>query len=249
MSKKSKIIKIVIIALVAIFCAALTLVLVPFIDSLRTEEGKQAIEKVINDLGFFGPLIFVAAEVVQIILALVPGGPVEVIGGAIFGPVNGLVLCEIGIVTATIIIHNLVKKFGKPFVSTFISEDKIKKFKFLHDEKKLELIVFILLMIPGTPKDAITYIASLTDIKSLRFYGIVAVARIPALTLCVLFGGSLYERNFTLAIIIFAITAIVGIAGILLNGKVTAARRAKILKQKEKNKDVIQKTCDDKKEN
>lgn len=234
MPNKSKAFKIIVLVLVAIFCIALTIVLVPFINSLTTEEGKAYMEKIIKELGVFGPVIFIGAEIIQIILALVPGGPVEVIGGAVFGPVKGFILCEIGIITATIIIYNLVKKFGKPFVSTFISEEKIKKFKFLQDEKKLELIVFILLMIPGTPKDAITYIASLTEIKPLRFYGIVAFARIPALTLCVLFGGSLYERNYTLAIIVFIITATVGISGILLNGKITSAIRAK--KEERKNK-------------
>ncbi len=234
MSGKSKKVKIIIIVLVAFFCLVLTAVLIPVINSLRTKEGTQAMGKFISELGFFGPVIFVLAEIIQIILALVPGGPVEVIGGAVFGAVKGLILCEIGIITATVIIHNLVRKFGKPFVSTFISEDKIKKFKFLQDEKKLELIVFILLMIPGTPKDAITYIASLTDIKPMRFYGIVAVARIPALTLCVLFGGSLYDRNYTLAIIVFAITAVVGITGILLNGKFTAKWRERAEARKNK---------------
>ena len=235
MSKKSKAVKIIILILVVVFCIALTIVIVPFINSLRTEEGKMAMEKIINDLGVFGPLIFVAAEVVQIILALIPGGPVEIIGGAVFGPLKGLILCEIGIFIATVIIYNLVKKFGRPIVNTFVSEEKFKKFKFLRDEKKLELVVFIFLMIPGTPKDVITYIASLTDIKAIRFYFIAAVARIPALTLCVLFGGSLYERNYTFAVIIFSITAVVGITGILLNGKITAYRRNRLEQKKIKS--------------
>jgi len=237
MNKNNKTGKIIILVLVAVFCIALTIALVPFIESLTTDAGKVQMEEFIEKLGFFGPVIFIIAEIIQIILALVPGGPVEVIGGAVFGPVKGLILCEIGIITATVIIYNLVKKFGQPFVSTFISEDKIKKFKFLQDEKKLELIVFILLMIPGTPKDAITYIASLTNIKPLRFYGIVAVARIPALTLCVSFGGSLYDRNYTLAVIIFIITAVVGISGILLNGKLTSKIRS--LSEKKKNNKKI----------
>ncbi len=231
MSKKSKVIKIAILIFVALFCIALTIILIPFINSLRTDEGKEQVERVIEQLGIFGPVVFVAAEIVQIILALIPGGPVEVIGGALFGPVKALILCEIGIFIATIIVHRLVKKIGKPIVNMFVSEDKFKKFKFLHDEKKLELVVFIFLMIPGTPKDVITYIASLTDIKALRFYVLAAVARIPALTLCVLFGDSLQERNYTLAVIVFAITAVIGITGILLNNRITEYRKRKVESQ------------------
>ncbi len=232
MSKKSKIIKIAILVFVVLFCIALTIVLIPFINSLRTEEGKQAVEEVMEKLGIFGPLVFIASEIIQIILALIPGGPVEVIGGALFGPVKALIFCEIGIFTATIIVYNLVRKIGKPMVDMFVSEDKFKKFKFLHDEKKLELVVFIFLMIPGTPKDVITYVASLTDIKPVRFYIIAPLARIPALILCVVFGNSIQNRDYLLAAIVFAITAVVGITGILLNNKITTHRREKVERMK-----------------
>ena len=232
MSKKSKIIKIAILVFVVLFCIALTIVLIPFINSLRTEEGKQAVEEVMEKLGIFGPLVFIASEIIQIILALIPGGPVEVIGGALFGPVKALIFCEIGIFTATIIVYNLVRKIGKPMVDMFVSEDKFKKFKFLHDEKKLELVVFIFLMIPGTPKDVITYVASLTDIKPVRFYILAPLARIPALILCVVFGNSIQNRDYLLAAIVFAITAVVGITGILLNNKITTLRREKVERMK-----------------
>lgn len=240
MSKKSKAVKIIILVLVIIFCICLTIVLIPVINSLRTEEGKKWLEDIMDKLGFFGPIVFVLAEIVQIILAFIPGGPVEIMGGALFGPVKALILCEIGIFLATLIVYNLVKKFGKPIVNMFVSEEKFQKFKFLHDEKKLELVVFIFLMIPGTPKDVITYIASLTEIKPFRFYVLATIARIPALTLCVVFGDSLQERNYALAIIVFAITAVIGITGILLNNRITDKRRSLVekIKKKQSNKKI-----------
>ena len=232
MSKKSRIVKILILVCVVLFCIALTVVLYKFVNSLMTDDGKAAVEEFMKKLGLFGPLVFMAAEILQIILALIPGGPVEMIGGALFGPVEALILCEISILLATVIIYNLVKKIGKPMVNMFVSEDKFSKFKFLHDEKKLELVVFIFLMIPGTPKDVITYIASLTDIKPLRFYIIAPLARIPALILCVVFGNSVQNRDYFAAAIVFLITAVVGITGILLNNRITTYRREKVEKQK-----------------
>ena len=143
-------------------CLALTwFVIIPFIKYLSTDEGRIYIQQKVESFGIFAPLLFILLEITQIILALIPGGPVEMIGGVLFGAIGGLVLCEIGIFLATVIIYNLVKKFGRPLVNAFVSEEKFKKFKFLHDEKKLELIVFIILMIPGTPKDVITYMTSI----------------------------------------------------------------------------------------
>ncbi len=236
MSKKSKIVKIVILVLVILFCIGLTIVLIPFINSLRTDEGKQWIEGIMDRLGIFGPVVFILAEITQIILAFIPGGPVEVIGGALFGPVKALIFCEIGIFIATIIVYNLVIKFGSPIVNLFVSEEKFQKFKFLHDEKKLELVVFVFLMIPGTPKDVITYIASLTEIKPFRFYFLAAFARIPALILCVMFGDSLQDRDYAVAIVICIITAVIGITGILLNNYITERRRKKVEQNKAKSK-------------
>ena len=232
MSKKSRIVKIAILVCVILFCIALTVVLYKFVNSLMTDDGKAAVESFMKEIGIFGPLVFMAAEITQILLALIPGGPVEMIGGALFGPVEALILCEISIFLATVIIYNLVKKIGKPMVNMFVSEEKFKKFKFLHDEKKLELVVFIFLMIPGTPKDVITYIASLTEIKPLRFYIIAPLARIPALILCVVFGDSVQNRDYFAAVIVFLITAVVGITGILLNNRITTYRREKVERMK-----------------
>lgn len=96
---------------------------------------------------------------------------------------------------ATVIIYNLVKKFGKPLVDAFVPEDKFKKFKFLHDEKKLELIVFIILMIPGTPKDVISYMTSLTDINRYRFYFIATPGQNSVRNLVRIYGSDAWKRK------------------------------------------------------
>ena len=237
MSKRKKVFKIIILLCLIILCLALTwFVIIPFIKYLSTDEGRIYIQQKVESFGIFAPLLFILLEITQIILALIPGGPVEMIGGVLFGAIGGLVLCEIGIFLATVIIYNLVKKFGRPLVNAFVSEEKFKKFKFLHDEKKLELIVFIILMIPGTPKDVITYMTSLTDIKPFRFYLLATIARIPAVTSLTLMGSTLSKGKPVMTVIIFLITGAIGITGIFFNIYITAKRNNKInyLKQERK---------------
>ena len=218
MTKQKKILKISFVIFMVLLCAVLTIfVLVPFIRLLATEQGRDMIQKRVEGFGIFAPVLFVLMEITHIVLAFIPGGPVEIIGGVLFGAFWGLVLCEIGIFAATVIIYNLVKKFGKPLVDAFVPEDKFKKFKFLHDEKKLELIVFIILMIPGTPKDVISYMTSLTDINRYRFYFIATLARIPSVTSSAFMGATLGNGKPVITVIIFLITGAVGIIGIFLN--------------------------------
>ncbi|MBQ7046701.1 MAG: VTT domain-containing protein, partial [Oscillospiraceae bacterium] len=132
-----------------------------------------------------------------------------------------VVLCDIGIIIATFIIYNIVQKFGKPLVDTFVSEDKFKKFKFLHDEKKLELLIFILLMVPGTPKDVITYMTALTKIKVTKFCAIAGIARIPTITSSAFMGSSLGEGRYMITIIVFLVTAVVGVGGFFLSNYIS----------------------------
>lgn len=228
MSKRKKIFKIVLIVSIILLCAALTVfVLLPFIKLLLTDEGRLLIKNKVERFGVLAPVLFVLMEITHIVLAFIPGGPVEIMGGVLFGGLWGLVLCEIGIFIATIIIYNLVRKFGKPLVDTFVSEDKFKEFEFLHDEKKLEIIVFVLMMIPGTPKDVISYMTSLTDIKPHRFYVIATFARIPSVTSSAFMGANLGSGKLMISVVIFLITGVVGIIGIFLNNYITNIRTKK----------------------
>ena len=234
MTKQKKILKISFVIFMVLLCAVLTIfVLVPFIRLLATEQGRDMIQKRVEGFGIFAPVLFVLMEITHIVLAFIPGGPVEIIGGVLFGAFWGLVLCEIGIFAATVIIYNLVKKFGKPLVDAFVPEDKYKKFKFLHDEKKLELIVFIILMIPGTPKDVISYMTSLTDINRYRFYFIATLARIPSVTSSAFMGATLGNGKPVITVIIFLITGAVGIIGIFLNNYITNSRQKKSIEKGE----------------
>ena len=97
-------------------------------------------------------------------------------------------------------------------------------------------IVFIILMIPGTPKDVITYMTSLTDIKPFRFYLLATIARIPAVTSLTLMGSTLSKGKPIMTVIIFLITGAIGITGIFFNNYITAKRNNKInyLKQERK---------------
>ncbi|MGN1481523.1 TVP38/TMEM64 family protein [Porcipelethomonas sp.] len=228
MTKKRKILKVATLILAIILCAFLTIfVLVPFIRLLMTDEGRIYIQQKVESFGIFAPVLYIVMEMTHIILAFIPGGPVEIIGGVLFGAIFGLILCEIGICLATVIIYNLVKKFGRPLVNAFVSEEKFQKFKFLHDEKKLELIAFILLMIPGTPKDVLSYMISLTDIKPIRFYFLATAARIPSVASSTLMGATLSKGKPIITAIIFLITAAIGITGIFLNNYITAKRSDK----------------------
>ena len=113
----------------------------PMLELVREPEDFRAW---VQDLGFLGRLAYVGMLVFQIIFALIPGEPFEIVAGYAFGAVEGTILCLIGSAIGSIIVFALVRAFGKRFVELFFSLDKINELKFLKDSKKRDALSFII---------------------------------------------------------------------------------------------------------
>ena len=113
------------------------------------------------------------------------------------------------------------------FVRKMVGTDDLTRYKFLSDKNKVEITVFILFFIPGTPKDALTYIAPIAPISPIKYLLIATFARIPSIITSTLLGDSIAEGDYLLAIIVFAITAAISITGIVFGNKYIEKRQAK----------------------
>ena len=200
----------------------------PMCRLLGTEQGRAQLAELIRRAGIFAPLVFILLMALQIVIAVIPGGPLEITAGVLFGGWLGTLLTVAGAFTGTLIVYLLVKKFGRPLVYLFISEEKIQKYAVLENEDKLEFWVFILFLIPGIPKDLLTYIVPLTKIQGRQFLLLSTLARFPALTASVLMGDSLSDGRYGLCIIIACIAAVAVFAGFQL--------KKHILKENHKSK-------------
>ena len=194
---------------------ALTVIFWPEVAALATEEGQAAFSELVKNSGFFGWLIALGVQLLQIFLAFIPGEPVEILLGVLFGPWLGTFTCLFGIFIGTVTIYFLARKFGIRFVKRAVGDKDITKYKFLSDSKKIELTVFILFFIPGTPKDALTYIAPLTPIAGWKYLLIATFARIPSVVTSTILGDSIKNGDYLLAVIVFAVTAVISAAGFI----------------------------------
>ena len=205
-----------------IFVAAmgiLTLIFWPYIEALGTDEGRVAFKAWIDSLGFGGWLVTLGIQLLQIFVAFIPGEPVEILLGYLWNPIGGMLTCLLGIFIGTLIIFLFVRKFGKKFVKKIVGTDDLSKYKFLSDKSKVEITIFILFFIPGTPKDVLTYVAPLAPISPIKYLVISTIARIPSIITSTLLGDRLAEGDWLLAVVIFAITALISLAGILIGNK------------------------------
>ena len=170
----------------------------------------------IDSFGIFGRLIFILMIVFQVVIAIIPGEPFEIVAGYAFNSIEGIILCILGMIIGSALIFIIVKRFGFTIIECFFSKEKIDSLSFLHKTKKISTLIFILMVIPGTPKDLISYFVGLTDIKLKDWLVIVAISRIPSVAGSVIGGDALGEQNYLSAIIVFSVTITISVIGILI---------------------------------
>lgn len=171
--------------------------------------------------GIWGLLTLFGLQFAQIFLIILPGEPIEILAGMCYGGLGGLIFVTASAFIISSVIFFLVRKLGKKFVYDFCDEEKVKKIeesKIFKNPKKIEWIMIILFLIPGTPKDLLVYIAALLPIKPLRFILISTFARFPSVVSSTFAGDNLLEGNWQNSIIIYAVTfLLVGISIFIVN--------------------------------
>lgn len=172
--------------------------LFPVIKNLSSIEGKIAFKERLQNSGIFGIVTLLGLQIAQIFLIIIPGEPIEILAGMCYGGIWGTVFILLSACAISTTIFFLVRKFGKKFVWEFCDKDKVTKIensKLFQNPKKIEFIMLILFLIPGTPKDLLVYIGGLLPIKPSKFILISTFARIPSVISSTFAGEHLVKRK------------------------------------------------------
>lgn len=215
--KKVKVFKLILTIIVLTLFVGITIYLFPVVKNLATVEGQIAFKEKVNNSGVLGMLSLFGLQVAQIFLFVVPGEPIEILAGMCYGGLWGTIFILISCCIISAGIFLLVRKLGKKFVYDFCDEKQVSKIensKLFKNSKKIELIMFILFLIPGTPKDLLVYIAGLLPIKPGRFIIISTIARIPSIISSTLAGANLALGDWKMSIILYGIVFL--LVGIIL---------------------------------
>ncbi|MCI8618376.1 MAG: TVP38/TMEM64 family protein [Clostridia bacterium] len=203
---KIKIFKITLTLLVIALFIGITIYLFPVIKNLSTTQGQIEFKQKVESSGTWGLMALFGLQVAQIFLIIVPGEPIEILAGMCYGGIWGAVFIMISAGIISTIIFLLVRKFGRKFVYDFCDKEKVAKIennKLFQNPKKIEMIMLILFLIPGTPKDLLVYVAGLLPIKPLRFILISTFARFPSVITSTLAGENLAIGDWKMSIILY----------------------------------------------
>lgn len=210
------------IAVVVVLAGLLTLFVWKWLSSF----SQDGFRDYIRSFGVWSWLVMLGLQILQVFIALIPGELLETAAGYAFGPLLGTVICYAGVAIGSWMIFSLTRRFGVKLVEVFVSREKINSLRFLRTEARRNGLIFLLFFIPGTPKDLLTYFVGLTDIKLGTFLILSLVARIPSVISSTFGGHLLGEENYRSAILLYAITGLVSMAGLLLYNRILRRRQA-----------------------
>lgn len=188
----------------------------PMIDFMK---DPASLSLWIDEAGIWGPIIFVLLNMVQVLLAIIPGGPFEVAAGALFGPWLGTLMCDVAMTLGGMLTFFFVRKFGMQFIELFVKKEEIESVRFLHTNEKSTSLLFLFFLFPGTPKDLMCYVVGLTDIKWTSWLIINFVGRFPAILLSALSGSALGEQKYGIFVAAFVLIIILYFLGTFLYKK------------------------------
>ncbi len=207
--------------------------------SVKTDEGiygaAENFKKLVQSYGKQSVLVAFGLQMLQVVVSPIPGEVIETGMGLCFGWLGGALICLLGSAASALIIMLFVKRFGIKAVELFVSTDKINQLKFINNEKKLKRTVFLLYLIPGTPKDPLIFFFGLTKIGVLDFVVLQTIARIPSVVSSTVGGKFIVDGNFIGAIVIYAVTGALALIGLLFYNKIL-----KLLSDKKEHKKLQQ---------
>lgn len=182
-------------------------------------ENPQIFRDFVEEHYVLGVFVMLFMFIIQVILALIPGGLLEVACGYAFGSVAGGIIAVVGIMTGSALTIFFVRKFGRKFAELFYSKEKLDSISFLKDKKKRNIIVFLVFFIPGTPKDLLTYVVGLTDMSIPLYLLLTGIARTPAILISTIGGDALGLENYWQSLAFLGGLVVVSLIGVLIYRK------------------------------
>lgn len=167
------------------------------------ETRRLAIKAWFDDFGSVAAWVFLGVQFLQVVVAPIPGQFVGALGGFVFGFWQGLALNVLGNAVGSFSAMLLTRFFGERVMRPFVPEKLLERFDATIHRGGLANF-FMLFLLPGTPKDAICFMAGLTRLPLWRLLAVNTLGRLPGLAVLT-FTGAAADADLTTVKIVFGV--------------------------------------------
>jgi len=180
---------------------------------------RERVHDMVHASGWAGPLILVGLHVTQVLLAPIPGDAFCILGGYLFGTINGFLLSTLGMTIGSIINFYVGRLLGDRVVRRLVSENTYSKFDALVQKKKM-LFIFLLFLIPGSPKDMLCMLLGLTSMPVRVFIVLSMVARMPTTAAFSMQGAAFFGRDYAVFVTLLVLCVVFATIAYISRGSI-----------------------------
>ena len=173
---------------------------------VRLYQDKKFLKETVRSWGWMAPIVFIAIQALQVIISPIPGEITGPVGGALFGTWLGLLYSTIGLSIGTLFCFWVGRKWGEPLVRPWLSEHHWNRMTFIL-EAEGAIICFIVYLVPGFPKDIVSYLFGISPVPFWIFAVVSTIGRIPGTWISSYFGAHVGEQQYIYAIVFIAVVA------------------------------------------
>ena len=206
-----------------VLMAAIVVVAWPYIADIFSEGGIDRLVERVQDAGPVGVFILLGMQFLQVVVAFIPGEVVQVAAGLMYGPWLGALIILVGCVISSTVVYKLVHALGAPFVQGMVSTEHLEKFRAFEASGKLDIVVFILFLIPAMPKDVFTYIVPLTDMPYRKFITLTTLGRIPGVIASTYAASGFASGDVVGPIVVVAVVAVIALVAVVFRDRILDA--------------------------
>ncbi len=164
---------------------------------------------------------YIGAQILQIVICVIPGQWLQFAAGYMYGFWFGYLYSLIGAFIGTVLTYYIAKILGHDAMHLIFGEEKVQKLLKTFNSKKAVVLVFLIFLIPGVPKDLCNYVAGLSQMKLKLFLAVSLVGRSPAMMGSLLIGRFIYTGEYTGAIITAVLAVVFCVLGLIFRKKLT----------------------------
>ena len=166
-------------------------------DLYHLFSDREQIRDLISSFGTSAPPVFMLIQVLQVLVAPVPGEATGFIGGYLFGALPGFIYSSIGLTVGSWINFIIGRFLGERYVRRLIPAAKFQKIDGMVKRQGV-IFLFILFLFPGFPKDYLCLALGLSTLPIKIFLLLTGIGRMPGTLALSLQGAFLYEQNYAL---------------------------------------------------
>ena len=190
-----------------------------FFQGVHFFSNKERVNNFVTSFGSYAPLVFIGLQILQVLLAPIPGEFTGFVGGYVFGNVPGLIYSTVGLSLGSLFAFLIARGLGMPFVRRFMGQELMGKFEYLV-ERHGAFFTFILFLIPGIPKDSLCYLLGLSPMHIFTFLVISCVGRIPGTLLLTMQGASVRSEHYRASFIFLGLILLLIVLAVIYRDRI-----------------------------